>query len=744
MSIEFSRKPTPASVGSPALVSPSTDNAIVRFDETAGSQQNSAVTIDDSNVFTHLINGDKFKLSSDPSTFRQGSWDTTTSGDLYTLVGELVMQYQSHNFSIDPATGNFNSRDEAGDHCQLYVFTETGKLKYYTTSNTTGVPSFVLRWTMDPTNALTASNTQTYALQASVADGASAVGFSFNNTNTLVTAGNRIVSFKNNGAERFYIYNEAGGSGFAVGSGHTTSSGGSAVGVNCVATASYALASGYTCTASNNGAVALGYTASATGLYSFASGGLGANATGSFATCLGTGTASGSNSVCIGTSNTASSSNAICIGTLSGARNSNTIVLGRQIVSQGPRSVSIGTGATSTGNRNTLSSTIAFFTNDAHSRFYFNNNRTYLGAAKVFAGTDTAVGSELIANGTFTGSAASWTVGAGWAYSANTMTYDSASGTGTLSQTFSGLTIGRVYRLSYTWSALTGSDDNADRMGVDIDLSAGGTFNNQTSPITTKEFFTADGPSHTITFTPTVTTGPLTGTLDNVSVQECQTGEFSIAGNFSARWASLGGAGAPTAYLTLAAGTTSNTPINIASGTLKTTPAAGDVEFVTDKYYATITTGAARKELTLNDAALTSGTFPIATTNGRLTNSSLTSTNLVAGTWTGTATSVGNLDSTPTIVQGQYLRIGNTVTCSLRFTADPTLNATNTSFRVSLPVASNFGNAEDCAGTAVCGNIAGMSAEVIADTTNDQALIQWVSSDTNSQTWSATFTYQVI
>src|SRR4029079_10169522 len=55
------------------------------------------------------------------------------------------------------------------------------------------------------------------------------------------------------------------------------------------------------------------------------------------------------------------------------------------------------------------------------------------------------------------------------------------------------------------------------------------------------------------------------------------------------------------------------------SGTLLTTAEAGAVEFLTDKFYGTITTGAARKELTLNESTLTSGRVPFATTNGRLT-----------------------------------------------------------------------------------------------------------------------------
>lgn len=76
-----------------------------------------------------------------------------------------------------------------------------------------------------------------------------------------------------------------------------------------------------------------------------------------------------------------------------------------------------------------------------------------------------------------------------------------------------------------------------------------------------------------------------------------------------------------TAYLHLAAGTAAaNTaPLKFNSGTLNSTAEAGAVEFLTDKFYATITTSAARKELTLNDIALTSTRVPFVTTNGRLT-----------------------------------------------------------------------------------------------------------------------------
>lgn len=86
----------------------------------------------------------------------------------------------------------------------------------------------------------------------------------------------------------------------------------------------------------------------------------------------------------------------------------------------------------------------------------------------------------------------------------------------------------------------------------------------------------------------------------------------------------------PTAYLHLPAGTTaaSTSPLKFTSGSLQTTAEAGAVEFLTDKWYGTITTGAARKELTLNDAALTSGLVPVATTNGRLTDSTITASKI--------------------------------------------------------------------------------------------------------------------
>jgi len=65
------------------------------------------------------------------------------------------------------------------------------------------------------------------------------------------------------------------------------------------------------------------------------------------------------------------------------------------------------------------------------------------------------------------------------------------------------------------------------------------------------------------------------------------------------------GTTSPTAYLHLKAGTAtaSTAPLKFTSGTLLGTAEAGAVEFLTDAYYGTITTGAARKQFAFTDTA---------------------------------------------------------------------------------------------------------------------------------------------
>lgn len=227
-------------------------------------------------------------------------------------------------------------------------------------------------------------------------------------------------------------------------------------------------------------------------------------------------------------------------------------------------------------------------------------------------------------------------------------------------------------------------------------------------------------------------------------------GRFSIQNSvgdvlilFFSKNIGIGGITTPTAQLHLSAGTTvANTaPLKFTSGSLLTTPEAGSVEFLTDKWYATITTGAARKEVTLNDAALTSGTTPVATTNGRLTDGLI----MTAGTYTPTLTNVTNVAaSTP--YRWQYSRVGSVVTVSGALDIDATSAAgTATEVGATLPIVSDFTGFMDCGGDAISDvSIAGVtasSARVKADATNNRASITLNALSTTNDTYSIQFTY---
>jgi hypothetical protein len=71
------------------------------------------------------------------------------------------------------------------------------------------------------------------------------------------------------------------------------------------------------------------------------------------------------------------------------------------------------------------------------------------------------------------------------------------------------------------------------------------------------------------------------------------------------------------------------------------------------------------------------------------------------GTYTPVATSVLNLDATPTVFDAQYIRVGNIVTVSGVLSINPTTTLTTTAFRLTLPIASALTNASQLAGTFV-------------------------------------------
>lgn len=177
-----------------------------------------------------------------------------------------------------------------------------------------------------------------------------------------------------------------------------------------------------------------------------------------------------------------------------------------------------------------------------------------------------------------------------------------------------------------------------------------------------------------------------------------------------------------TAYLHLSNGTAtaSTAPLKFTSGSLLTTAEAGAIEFLTDKFYASITTGAARKEITLNDAALTSGTVPVATTNGRLTDGLIITSNeytpTTSGATGGTVLSVEKF---------LYQRVGNYVSFSGYVSIDPTADGSIMEFFITLPIASNFGGDYDASGTLGC-VVAGSVGQIQSDATEDKIRVSFV------------------
>lgn len=155
-----------------------------------------------------MAGGDQLIISRDTSPFREGSWSLLASGALYTLVGDYVMKYWSHNTALDE-NGNFLGRDDAGP-CALITFSEgigTNAPKYTFYSSATGqpgtVPTFTQVYSIDMTTGLaTFSNAVMYTGNVALTNGAAA------QTATLTngpTAGNptKWIPINDNGTTRY-------------------------------------------------------------------------------------------------------------------------------------------------------------------------------------------------------------------------------------------------------------------------------------------------------------------------------------------------------------------------------------------------------------------------------------------------------------------------------------------------------------------------------------------------------------
>jgi hypothetical protein len=126
-----------------------------------------------------------------------------------------------------------------------------------------------------------------------------------------------------------------------------------------------------------------------------------------------------------------------------------------------------------------------------------------------------------------------------------------------------------------------------------------------------------------------------------------------------------------------------------------------------------------------------------------LDNGAVNTSTVASGVYTPTLTNVANL-SASTAYECQYLRMGSTVTVSGKVDIDPVAGATQTQLGITLPIVSNLGAVEDCAGVAFCPTIAAQGAAILGDSVNNRAQLEYISGDVTNQPFYFTFSYQII
>lgn len=142
----------------------------------------------------------------------------------------------------------------------------------------------------------------------------------------------------------------------------------------------------------------------------------------------------------------------------------------------------------------------------------------------------------------------------------------------------------------------------------------------------------------------------------------------------------------------------------------------------------------------LNDAIAVHTASADNVTDAQLT-ATIASLNLQSGTYVPTLSNITNLDGS-TAFECQMMRLGTIVHVSGRLSANPTA-AGAVQLGISLPVASNFGALEDCAGTGYAPAIS-EGAAIVGDAANNRAEMQWIAVDTTDQVRYFHFMYAVI
>jgi len=224
----------------------------------------------------------------------------------------------------------------------------------------------------------------------------------------------------------------------------------------------------------------------------------------------------------------------------------------------------------------------------------------------------------------------------------------------------------------------------------------------------------------------------------------------------------LGGLSSGYVKATVAAGTavpstTATIPATDLSGTIPTANFPDPLPALSGVNLTSLTAGNLIGSLpAISGAALTALPNPLPAVSGaNLT--ALNASNLSSGTvpqarlpfvldadvYTPTLTNVANLDGS-TAYSCQYLRVGSVVTVSGQVDLDPTTTLTDTQLGISLPIASNFANANECAGSGSAPAIAAMTVAILGDVANNRATLQFKATDVTNQPVFFSFIYRVI
>lgn len=160
---------------------------------------------------------------------------------------------------------------------------------------------------------------------------------------------------------------------------------------------------------------------------------------------------------------------------------------------------------------------------------------------------------------------------------------------------------------------------------------------------------------------------------------------------------------------------------------------------------------AAAKTLSLSGqviSTLATGTSPLSVTsttvNTNLNADMVDGNHVASGVYTPSLTNGTNVAAS-TAYECQYIQVGNVVTVSGKVDIDQTAAGVY-ELGISLPVASNLGAEEDCAGTGAGANMGGTGQPIYikADATNNRASFNGSDTDVSNHSHFFSFTYQII